>query len=62
MRLPDVDTGRLSGLKYKLTRHFKLVVDMGGVSYRKYIHFHRDLSAPAIIDMGQVGAALFPSF
>ena len=34
MRLPDVDTGRLSGLKYRLVSHFKLVVHMvrGGIS------------------------------
>ena len=28
VRLPDVDTGRLSGLKYKLICSFKLVADM----------------------------------
>ena len=28
--LLDVDTGRLSGLKYKLICHFKLVADMVG--------------------------------
>ena len=32
MRLPDVDTMRLSGLKYKLIGHFKLVADMVGVA------------------------------
>ena len=31
VRLPDVDTGRLLGLKYKLMCHFKLTVDMVGV-------------------------------
>ena len=28
VRLPDVDTERLSGLKYKLVCHFKLAADM----------------------------------
>ena len=28
VRLPDVDTSRLSGLKYKLICHFKLASDM----------------------------------
>ena len=30
VRLSDVDTRRLSGLKYKLICHFKLVADMFG--------------------------------
>ena len=28
MRLSNVDTGRMTGLKYKLICHFKLAVDM----------------------------------
>ena len=34
MRLSNVDTGRMTGLKYKLICHFKLAVDMirGGIS------------------------------
>ena len=31
-RLPDVDTGRLLGLKFKLICHFKLAVDMDGMA------------------------------
>ena len=33
MRLSDVDTGRLLGLKYKLICHFKLVADMVRVAF-----------------------------
>ena len=34
-----------------------------GSKLRKYIHFHRDLSAPVMsTDMSQVGVTLFPSF
>ena len=32
VRFTDVNTGRLSGLKYKLVCHFKLVVDMVGMA------------------------------
>ena len=32
MRLPDIDTGGLSGLKYKLVCHFKLATDVVVVS------------------------------
>ena len=32
VRLQDVDTRRLSGLKYKLICHFKLVANMVGVT------------------------------
>jgi hypothetical protein len=32
VRLPDVDTGRLSGLKYKFICCFKLAADMVGVA------------------------------
>ena len=40
MRLSNVDTGRLTGLKYKLICRFKLVVDMarndtGGPAFLK---------------------------
>ena len=38
MRLPDVDTRRLSGLKYKLICHFKLVVDMVGSGIREFVN------------------------
>ena len=37
MKLLDVDTGRLSGLKYKLICHLKLVVDMLRGSIREFM-------------------------
>ena len=47
MRLPDVDTGRLSGLKYKLTCHLKLAADMVGGGIRELIN---DTDGPAFLE------------
>ena len=38
MRLPDVDTGRLLGLKYKLICHFKLATDMIGGGIWEFVN------------------------
>ena len=38
MRLPDIDTRRLLGLKYKLICHFKLVTDMVGDGIREFVN------------------------
>ena len=39
MRLPNVNTGRLSGLKCKLICHFKLVADMVGGGNREFLNY-----------------------
>ena len=38
MRLPDADTRRLLGLKYKLICHFKLMADKVGGGARKFVN------------------------
>ena len=38
VKLLDVDTRRLSGLKYKLICHFKLAVDMVGGGIREFVN------------------------
>ena len=52
MRLADVDTGRLSGLKYKLLHLFKLAVDMvrGGIQ-----EFVNDTNGPAFLEREVMG-------
>ena len=43
MWLSDVDTGRLSGLKYELIQHLKLVVDMVRGDIREFVNDAWDL-------------------
>ena len=38
MRSLDVNTGRLSGLKYELVCHFKLAVDMVGGGIGEFVN------------------------
>ena len=38
MRLTDVNTRRLSGLKYKLVCHFKLATDMVENGIREFVY------------------------
>ena len=42
-KLLDVDTGRLSGLKYELIQHLKLVVDMVRGDIREFVNDAWDL-------------------
>ena len=35
VKLSNIDTGRLKGLKYKLICHFKLAVDLDGPAFLK---------------------------
>jgi hypothetical protein len=52
VRLPDVDTGRLIGLKYKLICRFKLTVDMVGVRFREFVN---DADGPAFLEKELMG-------
>ena len=53
MRLLDVDTGRQSGLKYKLVVcHFELVVDMVGDGIREFVNY---VNGPAFLEKGLMG-------
>ena len=52
MRLPDVDTGRLSGLKYKLISHFKLVADIVRDGFREFVS---DANRPAFLERELMG-------
>ena len=47
MRLPDVDTGRLSGLKYKLICRFKLAADIVRIGIWKFVN---DTDRPAFLE------------
>ena len=47
VRLSNVDTGRLTGLKYKLICHFKLAVDMVGDGIREFVN---DMDEPAFLE------------
>ena len=47
VRLLDVDTGRLSGLKCKLICRFKLVADMVGDGIREFVN---DMDRPAFLE------------
>ena len=51
MRLPDVNTGRLSGLKYELICCFKLVVHMVGGGIRDFVH---GVDGPAFLERSGV--------
>ena len=42
----DVNTGRLSGFKYELICHFRLVVDMIGGGIREFVY---DTDGPAFL-------------
>jgi hypothetical protein len=46
VKLPDVDTGRLWELKYKLICHLKLAVDMVGGGIREFVN---DADRPAFL-------------
>ena len=52
MRLPNIDTGRLLGLKYKLMCRFKLAVDMVGVGITE---FANDTDGPALLERELMG-------
>ena len=52
MRSPDVDTGRLSGLKYKLICCFKLAADMIWVGIREFVN---DADGPASLEKQLMG-------
>ena len=38
MRLPDVNIGRVLGLRYELVFHFKLMIDMVGDAIREFVN------------------------
>ena len=48
----DVDNGRLSGLKYKLICHFKLMADMIGGGIQEIVN---DMDGPAFLERGLIG-------
>ena len=52
MRIPDVDTGRLLGLKYKLICHFKSAANMVGGGIRKLVN---DADGPAFLERELIG-------
>ena len=52
MRLPDVDTRRLSGLKYSLICYFKLAADMVGGGIREFVN---DMDVPAFLERELMG-------
>ena len=52
MRLLNVDTGRLLGLKYKLICHFKLAADMVGGDIWEFVN---DMDGPAFLERELVG-------
>jgi hypothetical protein len=51
-RPSNVDTGRLSGLKYKLICCFKLVADMNGGSIWEFVN---DMDTPAFLERELMG-------
>ena len=52
MRLPDIDTRRLSGLKYKLVSCFELAADMVGGGIGDFVN---DADGPAFLGLGVDG-------
>ena len=52
MRFLDVDTRRLSGLKYKLICSFKLVADMVGRGIKLFVN---DMDGPAFLERELMG-------
>ena len=52
MRLPNVDTRRLSGLKYKLMCSFKLAADMVRGCIREFVN---DMDGPAFLERKLMG-------
>ena len=55
MRLPDVNTGKLLGLKYKLVCCFKLVVDMARGDIWEFVN---DMDGPAFLKRELMGWVL----
>ena len=52
VRLLEVDTGRLLGLKYKLICHFKLVADLVGGDIREVVN---DMDGSAFLEKDLMG-------
>ena len=52
VRLSNVDTRRLSGLKYKLIYHFKLAMDMVRDGIREIVN---DTDRPAFLERELIG-------
>jgi hypothetical protein len=52
VRLSNVDTGRLSGLKYKLICCFKLAADMLGDGIREFVN---DTDGPVFLERELIG-------
>ena len=52
MRLSDVDTRRLSGTKYKLMCHFKLVAEMVGGGIQVFVI---DMVKPGFLERKLIG-------
>ena len=47
MRIPNIETRRLSGLKNKLVCHFELAADMVGAGIREFVN---DVDGPAFLE------------
>jgi hypothetical protein len=52
VRLPDVDTRRLSGFKYELVCHFELVLGMVRGGIREFVN---DVDRPAFLEKELMG-------
>ena len=52
MRLSNVDTGRLTGFKYKLICSFKLAADMVGNDIQEFVN---DIDRPAFLERELMG-------
>ena len=52
VRLLNVDTGRLSGMKYKLICHLKVAADMVGGGMREFVN---DTDGPAFLERDLMG-------
>jgi hypothetical protein len=56
VRLLDVDTGRLSGLKHKLIRHSKFMADMVRVGIGEFVN---DTDGPAFLERELIGLGMY---